>query len=258
MSRPGPDAAEHHQLPRSAETPHPRRLMLHTLRPVTRFLVQRLLSVRVHGADLVPVTGPAILAANHVGVVDGPLLAMFAPRPVHALTKAEMFSGRLGGFLRGAGQIRLDRSVVDPSAMKGCLRVLRDGGVTGIFPEGARGAGDLTRFHGGAAYLGLVSGAPIVPVTFLGTREPGTHSSALPLRTGHIDIVFGAPYRFDAAPWPRGREQVTQASLLLREHMLAGLDEARQLTARELPGPLPGHEQIEDGPNIGAVEQGAS
>ncbi len=34
-----------------------------------------------------PPTGPVIFAANHVGVIDGPLLAIFAPRPVHALTK---------------------------------------------------------------------------------------------------------------------------------------------------------------------------
>ena len=53
--------------------------------------------------------GPVIFAANHVGVVDGPLLAIFAPRPVHALTKVEMFRGRLGRFLRASGQMPLDR-----------------------------------------------------------------------------------------------------------------------------------------------------
>ena len=46
----------------------------------------------VDGHEL-PATGPVILACNHVGVVDGPLLAIFAPRPVHALTKQEMFKG---------------------------------------------------------------------------------------------------------------------------------------------------------------------
>ena len=57
--------------------------------------------------------------------------------------------------------------------MKTCLRVLRDGGVVGIFPEGTRGAGEFDRFHRGAAYLALVTGAPVVPVVILGTREPG-------------------------------------------------------------------------------------
>ena len=114
-----------------------------------------------------------ILASNHVGVADGPLLAIFSPRPVHALTKQEMFEGRMGRFLRDAGQIPLDRFNSDPAAVKACLRVLRDGGAVGIFPEGSRGAGEFDRFHRGAAYLALVSGAPIVPVIQFGTREPG-------------------------------------------------------------------------------------
>ena len=52
--------------------------------------------MRVHGAEHVPRTGPVIFAANHIGVIDGPLLAIFAPRPVHALTKIEMFKGCAG------------------------------------------------------------------------------------------------------------------------------------------------------------------
>ena len=114
-----------------------------------------------------------IFASNHVGVADGPLLAIFAPRPVHALTKEEMFEGRLGPFLHASGQINVDRFNTDPAAVKACLRALRDGAAVGIFPEGSRGAGDLGRFHRGAAYFGLVTGAPIVPVTMLGTPRTG-------------------------------------------------------------------------------------
>ena len=74
-----------------------------------------------------------------------PLLAIFAPRPVHALTKQEMFEGRLGRFLRASGQIPLDRFHADPGAIRSCLRVVRDGGAAGIFPEGTRGDGELHR-----------------------------------------------------------------------------------------------------------------
>ena len=66
--------------------------------------------------------------------------------------------------------------------------------MVGIFPEGSRGAGEFDRFHRGAAYLGLVSGAPIVPVIQFGTREPGDGSSALPKKGGHVELVYGAPY----------------------------------------------------------------
>ena len=132
---------------------------------------------------------------------------------MHALTKKEMFDGRLGRFLPTSGQVPLDRFNADPAAVKACLRVLRDGGAVGIFPEGSRGAGEFDRFHRGAAYLGLVSGAPIVPVIQFGTREPGDGSSALPKKGGHVDLVYGAAVhvRRDAvaAHQAAGRGRVT-------------------------------------------------
>ena len=121
----------------------------------------------------------------------------------------------------------LDRFNSDPAAVKACLRVLRDGGAVGIFPEGSRGAGEFDRFHRGAAYLGLVSGAPIVPVIQFGTREPGDGSSALPEKGGHVELVYGAPYTFEAVPWPRTKQAVEEASRTLREFMIEHLD-ARQ------------------------------
>jgi 1-acyl-sn-glycerol-3-phosphate acyltransferase len=127
----------------------------------------------------------------------------------------------------------------------------------GIFPEGRRGAGDLERFHRGAAYFALASGAPVVPVVFLGSREPGAHTNALPPRGGAVDIVFGAPYTFPAQPWPRTREQVAEASVLLREHLRQHLEHAIAATGRRLPGPLP-VDEVEPDPATGVTEQGAS
>lgn len=243
-------------LPSTATTRRPPSWLLSGGRPLGRFLVRRRFGVRLHGAGHVPRRGPVILAGNHIGVADGPLLAVFSPRPVHALTKIEMFRGPLGPFLRTAGQIPLNRFAADPAAVKTGVRLLRDGRVVGVFPEGTRGAGDLARFHRGAAYLALVTGAPIVPVTMIGSRAPGAGSSALPEKGTTVDIVYGAPYRLEATPWPRTKEQVGQASLLLRRHMLTGLDEALALTGRELPGPLPPG-QLDDDPDTGVVERGA-
>jgi 1-acyl-sn-glycerol-3-phosphate acyltransferase len=253
----GPARGSHTDPPRSDRTPHPpRRLLSSPLRRWARPAVRRRFDVRLHGVDQVPASGPVIFASNHVGVADGPLLAVFAPRPVHALTKEEMFDGRLGGFLRATGQIRLDRFHADPAGVKACLRVLRDGNAVGIFPEGRRGSGELDRFHRGAAYFALVSGAPVVPVAMFGTRAPGGHSDALPPRGGVVDIVFGPVCTLPATPWPRTREQVEQGSAFLREQMLVHLDRARASTGRELPGPLPTAE-IEPDPATGITEQGA-
>jgi 1-acyl-sn-glycerol-3-phosphate acyltransferase len=250
-------ATDHSALPATTGVREPSRILLHSpIRPFARWVIRRRLTVRLHGVDLVPRRGPVIFASNHLGVVDGPLLAIFSPRPVHALTKEEMFEGGLGRFLLASGQIRIDRFNPDPQAVKTCLRVLRDGRTVGIFPEGRRGTGDFERFHRGAAYLALVTGAPVVPVIFLGSRVPGAHSGAIPPRGTQIDIVYGEPYTLPAVPFPRTREQVEQASLLLREHALDHLDAALASTGRELPGPLPATD-IEPDPATGVTDQGA-
>lgn len=232
---------------------HPATQLLRALRPAASWLVRRRWDVTVHHADRVPASGGVILAANHIGVVDGPLLAILSPRPVHALTKREMFEGRLGGFLRRSGQIPLDRFHADPAAVRSCLRVLRDGGVAGIFPEGTRGDGELRTFHHGAAYLALVSGAPVVPVTMIGTRPPGGGRNALPARGDAVDVVFGRAWRTTQQPWPRTREHVAATSVLLRGHMLSELDSAHSQTRRSTPWPLPAG-QSEDDPDTGLVE----
>ena len=239
-------------LPVSADE-HPATRLLHFVRPVAALLLGARWSVAVHHADRVPGAGGVILASNHVGVIDGPLLATFSPRPVHALTKQEMFEGRLGGLLRASGQVPLDRFHADPGAIRSCLRVVRDGGVVGIFPEGTRGDGELHRFHHGAAYLALVTGAPVVPVTLLGTRPSGGGRNALPVRSDGVDIVFGRPWRTTQQPWPRTREHVAATSVLLRGHLLSELATALTDTRRSLPGPLPAG-QSEDDPETGLVE----
>ena len=225
--------------PRSDQVHRPQRWLLRGGRPASRWLIRRRYDVRVHHPDRFPQRGPVVVTANHIGIIDGPLMAIFAPRPVHALTKIEMFKGLLGSFLRLVGQIPVDRFNADPGAVRAALHVLREGGVVGVFPEGTRGPGDLRSFRTGAAYLSMVTGATVVPMTFLGTREPGGSSGSLPPKGARIDIVVGTPVPVDAVPWPRTRENVRLTSTALQEHMLAGLAAALDETGRSLPGPLP-------------------
>ena len=131
----------HHELPRTHDAVDPSHRLLRLLRPAGRAYFGWRYDVRTYGARYVGRRGPHIIASNHIGLVDGPILAAFAPRPVHALTKKEMFEGATGVALRAFGQIPLSRYEVDPSAIKDCLRVLRDGGVVAIYPEGTRGSG---------------------------------------------------------------------------------------------------------------------
>ena len=218
---------------------HPPTWLLHAGRPASRWLIRRRYDVREHGVGHVPPQGPVIVAANHTGVIDGPLLAIFGPRPVHALTKREMFDGHLGRFLHASGQIPLDRVTTDRGAVRACLHVLDHGGAVGIFPEGNRGAGDLTQVRNGAAYLALVTGAPIVPLMMYGTRPAGGGKDALPEPGTVLDLVYGAPMRVDRRPWPRTKTLVAATSAALHERMLDELRAGLVSTGQSLPGPIP-------------------
>jgi 1-acyl-sn-glycerol-3-phosphate acyltransferase len=178
------------------------------------------------------------MAANHVGWLDGPLLAICSPRPVHALTKQEMFVGPLGPFLRAAGQIELDRFHVDVTAIRVALQALREGQAVGVFPEGTRGNGDMTSPRAGAAYLALVTGAPVVPVSFLGTRLPGGSSSSVPPRGTRIAMTFGDPVHLDRRPWPRTQQEVADAAQVVTDAILDTMRTAEETTGMTLPGPL--------------------
>ena len=244
-----PTRLAHQDLPRSDDAVHPSHRLLRLLRPAGRAWFRARYDVRTYGEEHVQRRGPHIIASNHIGLLDGPLLAAFAPRPVHALTKKEMFEGHTGLALRACGQIPLSRYEVDLSAIKDCLRVLRDGGVVAIYPEGTRGSGEFTRLNNGVAYLALVTGAPVVPLAVFGTRDPGGGSDSVPPAGSRFDLVYGSPVYLDAHPWPRRQSHVRQAAETLRKTFVDHLVEARRITGRELPGPIPGvtEEQIVQG-----------
>ena len=251
MNAPHPPA-----LPATHDLRHPPAGLLRRGRPLAQWLIRHHWDVRLHHPERVPPTGPVVYASNHVGILDGPLLGILSPRLAHTLTKVEMFRGPLGWVLERSGQIAIDRDAVDPRAVRTCLRVLREGNVVGVFPEGTRGDGELHRFHHGAAYLALVTGAPVVPVSMLGTREPGGSLNSVPPRGTTIHVWYGEPFRVDAQPWPRTTEQIRDTSALLRERMLTALALAKAETGLDLPGPLPAGQE-EDDPDTGFVDQGA-
>ncbi|WP_078877761.1 lysophospholipid acyltransferase family protein [Streptomyces sp. 150FB] len=188
---------------------------------------------RVLGAWRVPSSGPVILAVNHAHNIDGPMLMGTAPRPVHFLIKKEAFVGPLGPFLHSIGQVRVDRSVADRTAVTGALDVLKDGGVLGIFPEGSRGEGDFASLRSGLAYFALRSGAPVVPVAVLGsTDRRGRLVRGLPPLRGRVDLVYGEAFQAGDGSGKRTRAALDSATVRLQERLTAHLENARRLTGR--------------------------
>ncbi|MGW4032237.1 lysophospholipid acyltransferase family protein [Streptomyces sp. NPDC004838] len=188
---------------------------------------------RVLGAWRVPAAGPVILAVNHSHMIDGPMLMGTAPRPVHFLIKKEAFIGPLDPFLLGIGQLKVDRTSTDRTAVSGALGVLKDGGVLGIFPEGTRGEGDFASLRAGLAYFSVRSGAPIVPVAVLGsTDRAGRLVKALPPLRGKVDVIFGDAFEAGDGSGRRTRKALDDATVRIQERLTAHLENARRLTGR--------------------------
>jgi 1-acyl-sn-glycerol-3-phosphate acyltransferase len=216
-------------------------MFLRVMRRVAAVLLRRRYDIRVHGRAHLARRGPVLLVCNHMGLLDGPVLAAVAPRLVHGLVKREMFEGRLGAPLRALGQISVERTMVDPRAVKQSVRVLRDGGVLAIYPEGSRGRGDVAHSRLGAAYLAMVTGAIVVPVASLGTRAGRESVHASPPRGRRIDLVFGAPLRAASTPvaWPRRQADVAALAEELRAGLAQHVQDAVVLTGQRLPGEAP-------------------
>ncbi|HTZ42596.1 MAG TPA: lysophospholipid acyltransferase family protein [Jatrophihabitans sp.] len=208
---------------------------LHRRQVAARQLCQALGRLRVLGLEHVPAAGPVILAVNHTSFMDGPLLFGLLRRPVSFLVKAEAFEpagGLAGVVLRGAGQLPVRRSQVDPAPVRYALALLEAGGVLGMFPEGTRGRGLAHQVRPGVGYLAVRTGAPVLPVAVLGTA--GMLRSA---GRGPVSVRIGSPLRFArAAPGPLHRTRWLAAAEAVRRALV---DQVR-LGMAEQPAVEPG------------------
>jgi 1-acyl-sn-glycerol-3-phosphate acyltransferase len=159
---------------------------------------------RAMGRDNIPVSGSAILASNHLSFSDSIFMPLMVRRKVTFVAKAEYFTGRgIKGFLIkmffvSAGTIPVDRSGgrAAQAAIDTGLRILREGQLFGIYPEGTRSPdGRLYRGKTGVARLALESGAPVIPVVMLNADQIQPPGKILP-RLMRPEIRFGQPLDF--------------------------------------------------------------
>jgi 1-acyl-sn-glycerol-3-phosphate acyltransferase len=159
---------------------------------------------RVTGLDHVPASGPAILASNHLSVIDSMYLPLVLSRPVVFPAKAEYFSatGPLGriwaAYLRSTNQLKLERGEgrSAQATLEAAADILRAGNLFGFYPEGTRSPdGRLYRGRAGLGWLALNTSAPIIPVAMLGTRKMLPPGKPLP-RPTRVEVRIGKPMEF--------------------------------------------------------------
>jgi 1-acyl-sn-glycerol-3-phosphate acyltransferase len=210
---------------RDAPAGHPRQPSrpLRIARRIANRVVRTVFRLRVTGMENLPADGPVLLAGNHSGFLDGPLVYMVMSRQAAFLVKSELERGPFRRILGFAMQIPIHRGTPDRTALQAGLDILRDGGVLGMFPEGTRGEGGLASIQPGIGYLALHGNVPILPVVCRGTAEALPKGRLLPRWRAPVEIVFGKPFRLDVPGDRRARSTVGRATEQVRQHLLAHL-----------------------------------
>ncbi len=167
-------------------------------------LLKLMFGTDAEGTENVPEEGPAILASNHLSYSDWLFMPLAIPRRVTFVAKAEYFTtpGLKGWlqktFFAGAGQVPIDRSsgTAAAGAITTGLKILRSGGLFGIYPEGTRSHdGRLYRGKTGVARMALEAKVPVIPVAVIGTNVVAPPGKVFG-RFARPVVRFGKPLDF--------------------------------------------------------------
>jgi 1-acyl-sn-glycerol-3-phosphate acyltransferase len=160
----------------------------------------------ITGSEHIPASGGAILASNHLSIVDSIFLPLMVDRPVTFAAKSEYFTGTrpidrfAGAYLRATKQLSVDRAQAraGQDMLEAALRLLREGALFGIYPEGTRSPdGRLYRGRTGIGWLAANSGLPVIPVAMSGTERVLPPGQKVP-RVAKIRITVGEPLTFES------------------------------------------------------------
>ncbi|MBI3455115.1 MAG: 1-acyl-sn-glycerol-3-phosphate acyltransferase [Candidatus Rokubacteria bacterium] len=198
----------------------------------TAGFLRLLFRLRVFGAGNVPREGPVLLAANHMSLLDPPVVAAGAPRPLHFMAKAELFRiPLLRTLIRWLNAYPVAREGADAGALRHALLLLREGKALLVFPEGTRGAeGTLRPGRPGVGMLAALSEAPVVPVYIRGTGHVLPREATRP-RRARITVAFGPPFRFSRTRGKHRYQEISDQIMAAIGRLKAELDGA--------PAPIP-------------------
>jgi 1-acyl-sn-glycerol-3-phosphate acyltransferase len=191
---------------------------------VFRPLLNICFSWKVEGRENMPSTGPLILVANHVHVIDPILLAFSFPRWITFVAKEELFHSLfLRLWLRWAGSLPLQRDgkvTEKQRILEGARRALDEGLILGMFPEGGRSHdGKLGRGKAGSAVIASRANASVLPVGIAGTNQ--IHGISWLWRRPPIIVKIGKPFKLPPTNTRISKSQMRLLTTQLMEQIAA-------------------------------------
>ncbi|WP_046173733.1 lysophospholipid acyltransferase family protein [Domibacillus indicus] len=172
--------------------------------------------IQIKGLEHFPKEGGVLLCANHIDNLDPPIVGITSDRPVRFMGKEELFKKKwMGKLMRELNVFPVKRGMSDREAIRTGLKILKEGQVLGLFPEGTRSkTGELGKGLAGAGFFALRTEAAVVPCAVIGPYKIGRR----------LQVVYGPP--IDMAPLRERKasaEEATEAIMeaigkLIKEH----------------------------------------
>ena len=140
------------------------------VKAVIRFFMRIIFRIKIVGIENVPTEGSCIICSNHKSYFDPPLMVVFNKRHINMIAKEELNKNPLLAWLmKTFDAFTVQRDGKDIETVKHSLKVLKNGGILGIFPEGTRnGIEKGVKVKNGAVQMAIKSGAPIIPAGIKG------------------------------------------------------------------------------------------
>lgn len=179
---------------------------------LNRLICLALYKVRPPSGSPLPESGPVLLVSDHSSFSDPMVLAATAGRPIIFLTASEIYHRPLlKWFCKIVRYIPVRRDFQDVGPVRAMLRVLSQGEVVAVFPEGGIDQYRKDSGHLGIGYLALKTGAPVVPASIAWSKSrPRTLIRSL-VTPGMVMVRYGSPILFTPLPHP-DRENIEQTT----------------------------------------------
>jgi len=192
-----------------------RLLLIAVLKPLFRY--------EVKGRHNIPKSGPVILAVNHASYLDPVMVAMaIGPRPINFMAKAELLKIPVFGvLLKALNTFPVKRGLADKGAIAHSLKLLSNGEVLLIFPEGTRirsNNGQLGKPYPGVTAIALKTGSPIVPIGLVGMGKVLPDGKKLP-RFPKLKVRIGEAMHVEKASAADRKEKEAELTNKVMEEL---------------------------------------
>lgn len=158
------------------------------LRPLGIKITNSLYDIEYIGTENIPAEGGFIIASNHVKALDPVFIALgVKDRQIHFMGKKELFEKPIvRSFLKAANGFPIVRGGADKEALDYAERVVKEGKILGIFPEGTRSKDyKPARAKSGIGLIAKEAKADILPVSIY-NRDNMKKGTKLTIRFGEI------------------------------------------------------------------------